>query len=106
MKDKPSVLSFGEILWDCFPRGLFPGGAPMNCAYHLSRHGVNVLPVTAVGKDILGAELLRRLKNWGVATGFVGRLANKPTGTVRVDLDQAGKPSFEIVRDVAWDYIP
>ena len=35
----PSVLCFGEMLWDALPRGLFPGGAPMNVAYHLARRG-------------------------------------------------------------------
>lgn len=106
MKSNASVLCFGEILWDCLPQGLFPGGAPMNVAYHLSRHGVNALPVTAVGKDLLGAELLRRLKGWGIDTRYVAVLPKKPTGTVQVQLDKSGKPVYEIVRRVAWDEIP
>ncbi|MDB6031586.1 MAG: kdgK 2 [Verrucomicrobiales bacterium] len=106
MKSNGLILCFGEILWDCLPRGLFPGGAPMNVAYHLRRHGVNALPVTAIGKDILGAELLRRLKGWGVDTRYVTTLPAKPTGTVQVELDKSGKPHYEIVERVAWDHIP
>ncbi|HWA87375.1 MAG TPA: hypothetical protein VG710_14200, partial [Opitutus sp.] len=32
-----TVACFGEILWDCLPRGIFLGGAPTNAAYHLAR---------------------------------------------------------------------
>jgi fructokinase len=77
----------------------------MNVAYHLSRHGVAALPVTAVGRDILGAELIRRLKGWGIDTRHVATIPRKPTGTVQVELDKAGKPHYEIVEGVAWDQI-
>lgn len=98
------VLCYGEVLWDSIPQGLFPGGAPMNVAYHLSCLGVTALPVTAIGKDFLGEELIRRMKDWGLNTEFVGRVDSRPTGLVRVTL-QEGKPTFDIVQDVAWDYI-
>ena len=101
-----AVLCFGEMLWDSLPQGLFPGGAPMNVAYHLRRHGLNAMPVSAVGRDLLGAELLRRLRSWGVDTRLVGVLRKKATGTVEVELDKAGKPKFTIVQKVAWDEIP
>jgi len=29
----PSVICFGEILWDFLPCGLFPGGAPPHVAW-------------------------------------------------------------------------
>jgi fructokinase len=98
------VLCFGEILWDSLPRGLFPGGAPFNAAFHLRQLGIRSVPVTAVGRDILGEELLRRLDGWGVETGFVSVVPDKPTGIVRVTL-HGGIPSYEIVTDVAWDCI-
>lgn len=34
---RPTVVCFGETLWDILPRGMFLGGAPLNVAYHLSR---------------------------------------------------------------------
>src|SRR3954470_16688802 len=100
------IICFGEVLWDFLPRGLFPGGAPINVAYHLRQHGLKAIPVTAVGEDVLGHELLRRLTTWSLDTLFVARLPKKPTGTVQVQLDGRGSPSFEIVADVAWDFIP
>ena len=102
---EPKVACFGEVLWDCLPRGLFLGGAPMNAAYHLSRQGLRVLPLTAVGKDFLGDEALRRLRSWGVDTRFVGQHDDRPTGTVSATLDANGVASYRIERNVAWDRI-
>jgi hypothetical protein len=36
----------------------------------------------------------------------MGRGRDHATGTVRVELDAAGRPRFEIAEDVAWDHIP
>lgn len=102
-QSKP-VICFGEILWDSLPRGLFPGGAPMNVACHLKQLGAHPIPVTAVGRDQLGEELLRRLKAWGVDDSGVSVNPTKPTGLARVAV-VAGSPRFEIVEDVAWDWI-
>jgi len=106
MNEGPSraVLCFGEILWDALPRGLFPGGAPMNVAYHLKQLGAHPLPVTAVGRDQLGEELRRRLQAWGVDTSGVSGHPAKATGLARVTIID-GSPRFEIVEDVAWDGI-
>ncbi|MBI3850533.1 MAG: carbohydrate kinase [Verrucomicrobia bacterium] len=98
------IICFGEILWDSLPRGLFPGGAPMNVAYHLQQLGSHPIPVTAVGRDSLGEELLQRLKTWGVDTSGVSVHPTKPTGLARVTVVDGG-PRFEIVEDVAWDWI-
>ena len=98
------VISFGEILWDSLPRGLFPGGAPINVAYHLRQLGAYPIPVTAVGRDQLGEELLQRLKAWGVDISGVSVHPTKPTGLARVTVVN-GSPRFEIVEDVAWDWI-
>lgn len=99
-----SVICFGEILWDSLPRGLFPGGAPMNVAYHLKQLRAHPFPFTAVGRDLLGDELLRRLKAWGVDPSGVSVHPTKPTGLARVTVTE-GSPHFEIMEDVAWDWI-
>lgn len=101
-----TIACFGEILWDCLPRGLFLGGAPVNVAYHLSRLGVHALPVTAVGRDFLGDEILRRLAAWDMDARFVARLPRRPTGTVTATLDRTGVATYRISGDVAWDRIP
>jgi fructokinase len=38
---KHQVVCFGEVLWDIFPSGAVPGGAPMNVAYHLHKQNKN-----------------------------------------------------------------
>lgn len=101
----PTVICFGEALWDSLPRGIFPGGAPINVAYHLARLGINALPVSAVGRDFLGDEFVRRFKYWRLAPDFMGRV-DKPTGAVVVDLSDEGIPSYRFLEDVAWDHIP
>lgn len=101
----PSVLCFGEILWDFLPDGLFPGGAPTNVAVHLRRHGVRAGLLSAVGRDSLGDEILRRLHGEGVDTTLVGRKSDLPTGVVRAKIGAGGDATYEIVRNVAWDHI-
>ncbi|MFN7139172.1 MAG: carbohydrate kinase family protein [Limisphaerales bacterium] len=99
------ILCFGEILWDSLPQGLFPGGAPINVAYHLKQLGRRAIPVTAVGKDYLGEELLLRMKRWGLETDFASVLPDKRTGAVQVELNDKGSATYKILEDVAWDWI-
>jgi fructokinase len=101
-----SVYCFGEVLWDCLPKGLFLGGAPLNVAAHLTRLGVPACMISAVGDDVLGDEALARMERYGVNTRFVARLKGVPTGSVGVALDAGGNAKYDIRRDVAWDRIP
>jgi fructokinase len=103
---RPLALCLGEILWDFLPDGLFPGGASLNAAYHMHHHGVNARVVSAVGRDGLGDELLRRCTSWGLATDGIARLGDAPTGHVRVAIGSNGDARFDIVTNVAWDKIP
>lgn len=102
----PSVACFGEILWDSLPDGLFPGGAPFNVAYHLQHHGVTPHVISAVGRDVLGDELLRRMAGWSLPVGTVTRHTQMPTGFVRAHVGDHGDARYEIVTGVAWDEIP
>ncbi len=99
------VLCFGEVLWDFLPHGTFPGGAPFNVAYHLHRLAVSVRPVSAVGCDDLGDQLLQRLAQWGVSSAAIIRHATLPTGRVSGTLSAGGDAHYLIARDVAWDRI-
>ncbi len=103
MSDTP-IICFGEVLWDCLPKGIFAGGAPINVAYHLRRFGLEAIPATAVGRDFLGDEMLRRFSYWKLSPEFASRV-DKRTGAVVVDLDDAGVATYEFLDDVAWDHI-
>lgn len=100
------MVCFGEALWDVLPQGIFLGGAPLNAAYHLARQGVTVAPISAVGRDFLGDEAVRRATAWGLDLRGLARVANAGTGLVRARLDARGVASYQIERDAAWDRIP
>ena len=56
-----NVLAFGEILWDVYPDRKCLGGAPLNFAAHLAKHGERAYMLSAVGKDALGAQALEQV---------------------------------------------
>ncbi len=102
---KKKIVGLGEVLWDMLPDGKKLGGAPCNFAYHAAQVGDNEgWGVSAVGNDELGQEILDNLKEKGVK--FIIPVIDKPTGTVKVTLDEKGVPNYEICKGVAWDYIP
>lgn len=101
----PHIICFGEVLWDLLPSGKIAGGAPMNVAYHARKLGLSAQMVSKVGTDKLGKELLTFLNEKGVVTDLIQKDYTFNTGTVKVTLDEKGSPSYEIVEDVAWDYI-
>ena len=94
------------MLWDVFPDGEHFGGAPANVAVHAAGLGAQALMISAVGKDARGDEALQRLAAFGVDCSAVARLADHPTGVVRVRVDAAGLPSYDIARGSAWEFIP
>ena len=98
------ILSFGEILWDVYPDKKYIGGAPLNFAAHAARHGHNAYMLSALGKDDLGKEALEKLNKWNIGTETVS-YPEKPTGKCLVSLDKNSVPSYNLLRDVAYDYI-
>ena len=101
----PSILSCGEMLWDHFPAGPRFGGAPANFACHARLHGGRVTLLSAVGDDPRGHEATEILCRFGLDTSLIQTIATAPTGAVGVSVDAAGKPSFEIHPNSAWDQI-
>jgi len=94
------------VLWDVFPDGEHFGGAPANVAVHAARLGAEAFMISAVGTDARGHEALKRLAGFGVDCSAVARLADHPTGVVRVSVDAAGFPSYDIAAGSAWDCVP
>lgn len=102
----PPIVCFGEILWDCLPRGLFLGGAPFNVACHLGRLGRCATLISAVGADFLGDEALRRALRENLDTARVARLSTVPTGAVQVQVAAGGHAIYNFSSPAAWDFIP
>lgn len=61
--------------------------------------------LSAVGDDASGAQALAILQRFGIRIDLVQTIPNVATGTVGVSVDSAGKPTFTIQPDAAWDYI-
>jgi fructokinase len=101
----PSVVCFGEILWDNLPEGRRPGGAPMNVAYHLNKLGITSALVTAVGNDQPGRDLLQFVGEKGIDARFVQIAQGHDTSEVVATVGADHEVSYDIVADVAWDYI-
>jgi fructokinase len=99
------IVSVGEILWDVIGKDEYLGGAPLNFAAHSQKLGHEVYPLSAVGADARGKRAIDLLKQRGMSTEFVQVLPDKPTGTAEVELDMEGKPTFRIVRPVAYDFV-
>ncbi|MDJ0621890.1 MAG: carbohydrate kinase [Desulfocapsaceae bacterium] len=99
-----TMVGIGEVLWDILPQGKQLGGAPANFACHASQLGNNGVIFSSVGKDSLGTEILEVLDKKNV--GHIISVQDKyPTGTVSVELDSEGAPTYTIHEDVAWDHI-
>ena len=98
------VVGMGEALWDVLPEGKKIGGAPANFAYHVKQFGLPSCVVSAIGDDALGAEIMENFNAKELDTLI--ETVPYPTGTVQVEIDQAGIPQYEIKENVAWDNIP
>ena len=97
------VLSFGEVLMDCFPDKNVIGGAPFNVAIHLKRLGEDAGIITKVGKDELGGQIHEILQKEGLAAELqIDK--NYPTGRVDVTLDN-GQPSYYIHEGCGQEFI-
>lgn len=99
------ILVVGEILYDVFPDYKRLGGAPFNFAFHLKNLGFSVRFISRVGNDAEGKDILRKLEQFGFNSNDIQIDPARPTGSVRVRLDENGVPNFKITPDVAYDYI-
>lgn len=103
-KDNRYVVGLGEALWDVLPEGKKLGGAPANFAYHAGQYGLNTVAVSALGDDALAEETIQQLEEKKLR--YEMPHVPYPTGTVQVELDTEGVPTYDIKENVAWDNIP
>lgn len=104
MEKKNLVVGIGEALWDVLPDGKKLGGAPANFAYHAGQLGMDTIAISALGDDELGNETVMALEEKNL--GYLMPRVDFPTGTVMVELDDEGVPTYDIKENVAWDNIP
>ena len=100
------IVSFGELLWDVYPDAAHIGGAPFNFAAHSARLGARSYLLSALGKDEWGTRARAELDRLGVFADYVTAHGDKETGRCLVSLDERSVPSYTLLRDVAYDYIP
>jgi fructokinase len=102
---RPVILGVGELLWDCFPDGRRPGGAPANVAFHATQLGLAGLVISRVGADEPGDALRAYLRTHGLDPASVQIDPARPTGTVTVDMSRPEHPDYTIHDHVAWDHL-
>ena len=100
----PVVIGLGELLWDDFPDGKRPGGAPANVAFQANQLGCQGLMATRIGTDSEGDELLEVLAAKGLDLSVVQRDPEHATGRVTVALNH-GIPRYQIHEPAAWDFL-
>ncbi len=99
------IIAIGEILYDVFPEIKRLGGAPFNFAAHLQAAGFPAVFVSRVGDDPDGQSIRNVVARRGFDPDFLQTDPDHPTGHVNVTLDDQGVPTFDIVRDVAYDHL-
>ena len=100
---KKKVVGLGEVLWDLLPERTCLGGAPANFAYITTLMGDQGIVASRVGEDSQGLDALRRMEELGLDIDHVQTDRQRPTGTVKVELNGKGVARFEIAHPVAWD---
>ena len=100
------LLSFGEIIWDVYSENKQTlGGAPLNFAAYAAMLGSTAWLGSSVGADELGKKAVEQIKELGLKTEYISIADGKATGQCRITLDQNGVPSYNILKDVAYDRI-
>ena len=102
---KPTVVCFGEVLYDVFPTHKKIGGAPLNVALRLASLDINTHIISRIGNDDIGKELRSYIKKNKVNTTHIQVDPTYKTGEVIVHLNDQGSASYTINYPVAWDKI-
>ncbi|WP_338647199.1 carbohydrate kinase [Flavobacterium sp. KS-LB2] len=105
LKEKLSIVCFGEVLFDVFPTHRKIGGAPLNVALRLASLGANTHIISRIGTDAIGQELIDYVRMNGVNTTSIQVDEVFNTGEVIVQLNEKGSASYTINYPVAWDKI-
>lgn len=102
---KYNFVCFGEILFDVLPKEVKPGGAPMNVAFHLGQLGNTSTIISKIGNDKNGSNLMDFLSSKNINSDFIQVDNEHPTSLVVANPNELGDMQYDIVENVAWDYI-
>ena len=104
-----TLVGIGEALYDVFPDRQVLGGAPLNLIVHAhriaTRNQGKAIVVSRVGQDDLGSGVIDEIQGRQMEAGFLQTDPDHPTGRVTVSVGPGGEPTYDIVDDVAWDWI-
>lgn len=100
-----SILAFGEVLWDILPEKKVLGGAPLNFTYRIHSLDDIGIMVSRLGQDENGDRAFQMMVDLDLPVDFIQRDNAHPTGTVNVFFDENHQPDYEIIPDVAYDFI-
>ena len=61
--------------------------------------------ISALGDDELGTTALEKLRGWKINADYVNIVPDAPTGKCLVTLGRGGVPSYDLLDNVAYDFI-
>lgn len=99
------IVAFGEVLWDLLPDASILGGAPFNFTYRVNSLGNEGVMISAIGKDTLGEKALKAISELQISDQYIQINPEYPTGTVNVFFDEYKNPDYEIIKNVAYDFV-
>lgn len=100
-----NVLVYGMIIFDKIEEEHYIGGPALNVVLHMACKERFPTFISAVGNDDLGSTAKQLLYKYGILTDYLNTDSVHGTGRVNVLLDVKGNPTFDIQRDVAYDFI-
>jgi len=73
-----------------------PGGKGANQAVTVARLGCEVTFITKIGQDAFGDQMIENFKSDGIATNFVFRDEQTPSGVALIFVDEAGENTIAV----------
>ncbi|MEI9962626.1 MAG: PfkB family carbohydrate kinase [Limisphaerales bacterium] len=99
-----TVVGLGEVLWDLLPGGKQLGGASANFAYHAQMLGAEAWLISRVGNDLMGREILERLKEMQLLSDGVTVDSSAPTERLTWNLPGMASPNSSSMKTLPGLY--
>ncbi|GAB4287080.1 MAG: carbohydrate kinase [Ignavibacteriaceae bacterium] len=99
------ITSIGELLFDVYPEGKKPGGAPFNFIYHIRKITGQGNFISRIGTDEYGREMIGFLRKNRIPLKFIQIDEMHPTGFAKPVLNENKVPYWFIAENSAYDFI-